>query len=149
MPGSCQRLLLAHFLPVWQKVVSVLERALFLFTKKGLDLTLATIDPISLLSVMVKVFEKLVSSVMRQHLNEHQRFGFRPGRSTSDLPLLLSQEWQDTLDESLDTLVVALDIAGLSIECGTQALWLSSNPKVSTPISWCYSKINSKEGRFG
>ena len=73
--------------------------------------------PISLLSVMGKVFEKLVAAVIWQHLNEHQllsphQFGFRPGRSTSDLLLLLSQEWQDTLDEGLDTLVVALDIAG-------------------------------------
>ncbi|XP_045137147.1 uncharacterized protein LOC123519710 [Portunus trituberculatus] len=73
--------------------------------------------PISLLSVMGKVFEKLVAAVIWQHLDEHQllsphQFGFRPGRSTSDLLLLLSQEWQDTLDEGLDTLVVALDIAG-------------------------------------
>uniref|UniRef100_A0A0P4WNB5 Reverse transcriptase domain-containing protein n=1 Tax=Scylla olivacea TaxID=85551 RepID=A0A0P4WNB5_SCYOL len=71
----------------------------------------------SLLSVMGKVFEKLVASVTWQHLDEHQllslhHFGFRSGRSTSDLLLFLSQEWQDTLDEGLDTLVVALDIAG-------------------------------------
>ncbi|XP_045122826.1 uncharacterized protein LOC123511207 [Portunus trituberculatus] len=73
--------------------------------------------PISLLSVMGKVFEKLVAAVIWQHLDEHQllsphQFGFWPGRSTSDLLLLFSQEWQDILDEGLDTLVVALDIAG-------------------------------------
>ena len=73
--------------------------------------------PISLLSTMGKVFEKLIAETLWRHLNQHSlvsphQFGFRPGRSTSDLLLLLSQEWQDTLDEGLDTLVVALDIAG-------------------------------------
>ena len=72
---------------------------------------------ISLLSAVGKVFEKMVAETMWRHLNQQNllsphQFGFRPGRSTSDLLLLLSQEWQDTLDEGLDTLVVALDIAG-------------------------------------
>ena len=73
--------------------------------------------PVSLLSAVGKAFEKMVAQTMWSHLNEQQllspqQFGFRPNRSTSDLLLLLSQEWQDTLDEGLDTLVVALDIAG-------------------------------------
>ena len=73
--------------------------------------------PISLLSIMGKVFERMVAAVLGQHLTDNnllspRQYGFRPGRSTSDLLLHLSQEWQDTLDEGLDTLVVALDIAG-------------------------------------
>ncbi|XP_063868224.1 uncharacterized protein LOC135104623 [Scylla paramamosain] len=40
------------------------------------------------------------------------QFGFRPGKSTADLLLFLSKDWQDALEEGLDTLVVALDIAG-------------------------------------
>ena len=73
--------------------------------------------PISLLSANGKVFEKLITGTLWRHLNQHSlvsplQFGFRPGRSTSDLLLFLSQEWQDTLEEGLDTLVVALDIAG-------------------------------------
>ena len=73
--------------------------------------------PISLLSVVGKVFEKLLAADIEKHLADNnllspQQFGFRPGRSTSDLLLLLSQEWQDSLDEGRDTLVVALDIAG-------------------------------------
>ena len=64
-----------------------------------------------------KAFERVIAAAIWQHLNDHQllspqQFGFRPGCSTSDLLLLLSQAWQDTLDEGLDTLVVALDIAG-------------------------------------
>ena len=73
--------------------------------------------PISLLSVVGKVFEKLVAEAICKHLYENhllsdKQFGFRPGRSTADLLLLLSKDWQDALDEGMDTLVVALDIAG-------------------------------------
>ena len=71
--------------------------------------------PISLLSAVGKVFKEMVAETMWKHLNQHNlfsphKFGLRPGHSTSDL--LLSQEWQDTLDEGLDTLVVVLDSAG-------------------------------------
>ncbi len=73
--------------------------------------------PISLLSVVGKVFERIVAEVICRHLDDNnllsnQQFGFRSGRSTSDLLLLLSKDWQDSLDEGLDTLIVALDIAG-------------------------------------
>ena len=73
--------------------------------------------PISLLSVVGKVLERIVAEAITQHLDtndllSHQQHGFKPGRSTSDLLLLLSKGWQDALDEGLDTLVVALDIAG-------------------------------------
>jgi len=73
--------------------------------------------PISLLSVVGKVLEQIVTAVICQHLSENhllsdRQFGFRPARSTADLLLLLSKDWQDALEEGLDTLVVALDIAG-------------------------------------
>ena len=71
--------------------------------------------PVALLSVVCKVLERIVAEVICQYLSENhllsdRQFGFRPGRSTSDL--LLSKDWQDALDEDLDTLVIALDIAG-------------------------------------
>ena len=73
--------------------------------------------PISLLSVVGKVFERVVTDVVCRHLSDNyllsdQQYGFRPGRSTSDLLMLLTRKWQDALDEGLDTIVVALDIAG-------------------------------------
>ncbi len=66
--------------------------------------------PISLFSVVGKVLEKIVGEAICLHLRESQllsdrQFGFRPGRSTADLLLLLSKDWQDALDEGLDTLV--------------------------------------------
>ena len=73
--------------------------------------------PISLLSVVGKVLERVVTDVVCHHLRDNyllseQQFGFRPGRSTSDLLMLLTKKWQDALDGGLDTVVVALDIAG-------------------------------------
>ena len=64
-----------------------------------------------------KVFERVVADVVCRHLNDNylpsdQQFGFRPGRSTSDLLMLLTRDWQDALDDGKDTVVVALDIAG-------------------------------------
>ena len=66
---------------------------------------------------MGKLLEQVVASVIYHHLSEHRllsdrQFGCRPGHSTVDLLTVLSQGWQDALDEGLDTLVVALDIAG-------------------------------------
>ena len=71
--------------------------------------------PVALLSVVCKVLERIVAEVICQYLSENhllsdRQFGFRPGRSTSDLLLLFSKDWQEALDEGLYTLVVALAI---------------------------------------
>ena len=68
----------------------------------------------SLLSVVGKVFERVVANEVCRHLDDNnlpsnQQFGFRVGWSTSDFLLFLSRDWQDDLD---DGLAVALDIAG-------------------------------------
>ena len=73
--------------------------------------------PISLLSNISKILEKIITDEITQHLYENnllsnRQFGFRASRSTGDLLLLLSKNWQDALDNGLDTLVIALDIAG-------------------------------------
>lgn len=73
--------------------------------------------PISLLSVISKIFEKIIAEQLTDFLDGHKlicmrQYGFRQGRSTSDLLLLLSKKWNDALDAGLVTLVIALDIAG-------------------------------------
>jgi len=73
--------------------------------------------PISLLPCISKVFEKIIAEQLMEHLENHnlisiRQFGFRSFRSTADLLLLLSKNWQDALDTNQDTLVIALDIAG-------------------------------------
>ena len=73
--------------------------------------------PVSLLSVISKIFEKIIAKQLMEHLDQHyllsnRQFGFRKNRSTADLLTLLSKKWNDTLDAGRNTLVVALDIAG-------------------------------------
>ena len=73
--------------------------------------------PISLLSTLSKILERIIAEQLTCHLEEHhllspRQYGFRKGRSASDLLLLLSQTWQDALDSGRPSLVVALDIAG-------------------------------------
>ena len=89
---------------------------MYLYTKKGSRSDPKNCRPISLPSVVGKVFERVVAEVVCGHLKDivllsDQQFGFRPGRSTSDQLMLLTRHWQDTLDEGRDTVVVALDIA--------------------------------------
>ncbi|XP_045118181.1 uncharacterized protein LOC123508485 [Portunus trituberculatus] len=73
--------------------------------------------PISLLSVVSKIFERIIGEQINKYLEENhllspKQFGFRKGRSTSDLLLLLSKSWHDALDAGRPSLVIALDIAG-------------------------------------
>ncbi len=76
----------------------------------------ATYRPISLLSIVDKIFERIVAGALTRQLENNslitdQQFWFRSGRSTSGLLLLLPRDWQDSLDTGLDTMIVALDIA--------------------------------------
>lgn len=73
--------------------------------------------PISLLSVLDKVFESIIATKLTSFLDAHhllnlKQFAFRKGRSTADLLLLQSATWNRLLDSGSDTYVVALDIAG-------------------------------------
>ena len=73
--------------------------------------------PISLLSVLGKIYEKIIVKRMTaffedNHLLSLKQFGFRKNRSTSDLLLQLTTKWNKSLDKGLCTYVVALDIAG-------------------------------------
>jgi len=73
--------------------------------------------PISLLSVVGKVFESIIAAKITKFLDSHhllnsRQFGFRQGRSAADLLLLHSAAWNQSLDRGEDTFVVALDIAG-------------------------------------
>lgn len=73
--------------------------------------------PISLLSVVSKLLERVIAEQLTAHLEEHRllsprQFGFRKGRSASDLLLLLAKTWHDALDTGRPSLVIALDIAG-------------------------------------
>ncbi len=64
-----------------------------------------------------KEFERVVADVMCRHLQDNyllsdQQFRLRPRGFISDHLMLLTGGWQDNLDGGLDTVVVALDLAG-------------------------------------
>lgn len=73
--------------------------------------------PISLLSVLSKVLESIISNRLTAHLDKHyllctRQFAFRKGHSASDLHTLLTNKWSSALDQGRATAVVALDIEG-------------------------------------
>ena len=85
--------------------------------KKSLRSEPGNYRPISLLSVVSKIFERIIGEQLTAYLEENhlqspRQFGFKKGHSTSDLLLLLSKNWHDALDAGRPSLVIALDIAG-------------------------------------
>ena len=85
--------------------------------KKGSRNSLKNYRPISLLSVVGKLYEKIIVQRMSAFFDDNQlisskQYGFRKQRSTSDLLLQLTSEWNATLDKREYTYVIALDIAG-------------------------------------
>ncbi|XP_072051972.1 uncharacterized protein [Amphiura filiformis] len=84
--------------------------------KKGDKHTPGNYRPISLLCIMSKVMEKLVSKKMWKHLDEHhlispRQFGFRAGHSTSDALTYVSQCLANSLNNREEARVVCLDIS--------------------------------------
>ena len=72
--------------------------------------------PVSLLSVISKVFEKLVSNSIVDHLEEcgyfsDFQYGFRSSRSTADLLTVVSDRIARALNRSGATRAVAFDIS--------------------------------------
>lgn len=73
--------------------------------------------PISLLSVVAKALETIISKNITDFFDKHmllndRQYGFRKGRSASDLLLNLSSKWNQALDDGDNCFVIALDIAG-------------------------------------
>ena len=74
-----------------------------------------TYHPVSLLSVVIKVFEKLVNNGIVDHLEKCRIFSnfqydFRSSRSTSDLPTVVSDRIARALNKSGTIRAVALNI---------------------------------------
>ena len=73
-------------------------------------------QPISLLSVLSKVMEKLINKPMWKHLENHKlisdrQFGFRAGHSTSDALTYIAQRLSNTINDREEARVVCLDIS--------------------------------------
>ena len=86
------------------------------FNNVGERSTAKNYCPVSLLSVVSKVFEKLVNNRIADHLEKYGllsgfQYGFRSSRSTADLLTVVSDRIARALNRSGDTQAVALDIS--------------------------------------
>ena len=72
--------------------------------------------PVSVLPVVVKVFEKLVHHQVYSYLQENNilhpmQFGFRPGHTTQDVLVSMVDEWRKALDEDKLVGSIMLDLS--------------------------------------
>ena len=85
------------------------------FKNVGERPTAKNYHPVSLLSVVSKVFEKLVNNRIVDHLEKcgllsDNQYGFRPSRSTADLLTVVSDRIARAFNSFGAALAVALDI---------------------------------------
>ena len=64
--------------------------------------------PVSLLSIVSKLFEKIIYSIIWNHLYEHSlisdcQWGFLRGRSTTNTLLTATNDWCSLLDKPMST----------------------------------------------
>ena len=84
--------------------------------KKGAKTVPENYRPISLLCIVSKVMEGIISNKLRRFLFENKKihdfqFGFRPKSSTLDALTVSTQKWEDAMDKQKEVRVVSLDIS--------------------------------------
>ena len=87
-----------------------------MFKNVGERLDAKNYCPVSLLSVVSKVFEKLINDKLVRHLESvglfsYFQYGFRSSRSTADLLTVVTEMIARTLNLSGATGAIALDIS--------------------------------------
>ena len=85
-----------------------------IYKRKGKKTEASNYRPVSLTSVIGKVFEKIVKNKLCNHLTENKllskhQFGFIPGRSTNTQLLITIKEWLKNVDKGLPTDVAYMD----------------------------------------
>ena len=84
--------------------------------KKGVKTDPCNDKPIRLLPIISKVMESSIASDIKSFLflngliSDHQ-FGFRPGHSTLNMLLMLSQQWMEVLNARHEIRAISLDIS--------------------------------------
>ena len=85
-----------------------------IYKKKGSKCDPSNYRPVSLTSVICKVFEQIIKKGLCDHLisnnllSQHQ-FGFIPGRCTTTQLLVTIKQWQKSIDNGIPTDVAYLD----------------------------------------
>ena len=74
-------------------------------------------QPVSLLSIVSKVIERIISTCIMNYLEKEKllrahQFGFCPGLSAADLLTSLNHTWLEIMDAGGAVRVIAADIAG-------------------------------------
>ncbi|KAL7629919.1 UNVERIFIED_CONTAM: hypothetical protein RMT77_019962 [Armadillidium vulgare] len=109
--------------------------------KKGDPSQPSNYRPISLTSVLSKVFESILNRKIWKHLNSSnlisdRQYGFRKKRSTGDLLSLLSDSWSSALRHFGESFAVALDISKAFDRVWHKAL-ISKLPSFGIYLSLC------------
>ena len=112
LAGHFNKCLKESCFPDCSKVLSVVP----VFKKVGERSTAKNYHPVSLLSVVSKVFEKLLNNRIVDHVEKcgllsDFQYGFRSSRSTADLLTVVSDRIVRAFKRSGATLAVALDIS--------------------------------------
>ena len=115
--------------------------------KKG-----AKTDPYNCRSIFPSIISKVMESIITSDINsfifsnglisDHQ-FGFKPGHSTLDMLLLLSQQWMDVLNVKHYIRAISLDISRAFDRDCTLPCSPNSLPMVSKAISTHGSQTSS------
>ncbi|KAL7647645.1 UNVERIFIED_CONTAM: hypothetical protein RMT77_001245 [Armadillidium vulgare] len=120
--------------------------------KKGDPSQPSNYRPISLTSVLSKVFESILNRKIWKHLNSSnlisdRQYGFRKKRSTGDLLSLLSDSWSSALRHFGESFAVALDISKAFDRVLHKAL-ISKLPSFGIYPSLCDLLSDFLSGRF-
>ena len=97
--------------------------------------------PISLISILCKLLEKHICSLMHDHLsNSHQlansQWGFRSGRSTVTALLSVTHDWFSALECGKEVCAVFFDYRKAFDSVPHQPLLKSSSPSISVKVSF-------------
>src|SRR6201990_1715513 len=119
--------------------------------KKGDPSQPSNYHPISLTSVLSKVFESILNRKIWKHLKSsnlisNRQYGFRKERSTGDLLSLLSDSWSSGLRGFGESFAVALDISKAFDRVWHKAL-ISKLPSFEIYPSLCDLLSNFLSGR--
>ena len=84
--------------------------------KSGDPAVVGNYHPISLLSLVSKVLERIVHNALMEHVLEHnlvsdRQFGFQPGSSTQEAILTATNSWHEALERQQSVGCVFFDLS--------------------------------------